>query len=143
MKQICTLVLFLPFLICWKFVLLHTLEFCCCIKHGDSSTTFFSSFIFPIPLSKHILWVCIFNLTFFFLIISFQIINVPMCFTNLHFTRNNWYCLKHFVACRFLFCSWMSLFRFRNSYRCYKLLIFMICTQIVVDGNAIFYLFME
>jgi hypothetical protein len=38
--------------------------------------------------------------------------------------------------------AYMSLFGLKNSYRCYKLLIYLIYIQITIDDNSIFHLFM-
>jgi hypothetical protein len=96
-------------------------------------------FKFLILSSKFIMWVCIFNLMFLSPRVLLQIVSAPLCFTNLHFKRNyRWY-LRCYVACRSLFCPWMSLFRLKNSSRCYKLLIYLLNIQIVVDGNVIFH----
>jgi len=73
-----------------------------------------SNFKFLILSSKFIMWVYIFNLTFFFPRVLLQIIGMPLCFTNLHFTRNYWCYLRRFVACKSFFCPWMSLFGLRN-----------------------------
>jgi len=51
--------------------------------------------------------------------------------------RNNWYYMGCFVVCRSLFCPYMFLFRLKNFFTCYKLLILLICTQIIIDGSAI------
>jgi hypothetical protein len=37
---------------------------------------------------------------------------------------------------------WMFMFWLKNFSKCYKLLIYLIYTQIIVDGSAIFHLFM-
>ncbi len=120
---------------------IKTSKLCCCIKFGDFST-FLLRLKFLILSSKFILWVYIFNLTFFFLKILLKIVVVLMCFTNLHFTKNNWYYLRRFVAYRSFFCPWMFMFILSNSSKCYKLLILFICTQIIVDGSAILHFFM-
>ncbi len=89
-------------------------------------------FRFLTPLSKPNLWVCIFNLMFLLPIILQLTIGVPLCFTDLHFTKNNLCCLRRFMACRSLFYPWMFMFCLKNSYRCFKPLIY---TQIVTNAT--------
>jgi hypothetical protein len=101
-----------------------------------------SRFKFLTPLSKLNLWLYIFNLTFFSLGILLQIIGAPLFFTSLHFTRNNWSDLRCFVAYKSFFCPYMFIFWLRNSFMCYKLQIYLICIQIIINGSAIFHLFM-
>jgi hypothetical protein len=60
-----------------------------------------------------------------------QTIGAFLCFTNLLFTKNNRSYLKHYVAFRSFFCSQMCLFYSKNSFRCFKWLIYLICTQII------------
>jgi hypothetical protein len=95
-----------------------------------------SRFRFPTPLYKLNLWVCIFNLTFFSHGVLLQTVGAPLCFTTLHFMRNNRCCLRRSMAYRSLFYPRIFMFYLKNSSRCFKLLIYLICIQIVVNGNA-------
>ncbi len=89
---------------------IKTSKLCCCIKLVNSNATFYQGSNFQLLRLNFNMWVCIFNITFFFPIILLQIVGATLCFTNLHFMRNNWCCLRHYVACKSIFCPWMFLF---------------------------------
>ncbi len=95
-----------------------------------------SRFRFPTPLYKLNLWVCIFNLTFFSHGVLLQTVGAPLCFTTLRFMRNNRCCLKRSMAYMSFFYARIFMFYLKNSFRCFKLLIYLICIQIVANGNA-------
>jgi len=101
-----------------------------------------SKFRFRTPLFKLSLWVCIFNLTLFLLGILQYIIGAPLYFISLHFMKNNRCCLRHYVVCKSFFYPWIFLLCLKNSSKCFKSLIYSICTQIISNGNAIFHLIM-
>ncbi len=110
--------------------------------HSYEHEMWLSGFTLGLHLCKPLLWSraqgwsCdIFNLMFFSLGVLLKTTSVPLCFTNLCFTRNNQCYLRHYVA-------YKSLFYLKNSSRCFKLLIYTIFIQIIVNGIAIFHLFM-
>jgi hypothetical protein len=117
-----------------RFTLLHQIYW---FQHNSLWKFKFSTLLYKLNL-----WIYIFNMMLFFLKVLLQTIGAPLCFTILHFTKNNRCYLKRSVACRPIFCPQMSLFYLRNSSRCFKPLIYLICIQIITNGNAIFHLFM-
>ncbi len=121
---------------------IKTFKLCCYIRFANSNTTFYRGsdsqllclnsiceFAFSIWRSPLLEFYCrlLVHLYASLVCISRKIISVAWSI---------------FVAYRSLFYPRMFLFKPINSSRCYKLLIYLICIQIVVDGNAIFHLFM-
>jgi hypothetical protein len=132
--------------------LFNLLSLCCSWIRASESCCYIRSTNFSIVLCQGLdFWLlcinstcefCIFNLTLFSLGVLLQIVSALLCFTNLHFMRNNWCCMRCSMAYMSLFYPWISLLYLKNSSRYFKSMIYLIYTQIVVNGSVIFHLFL-
>jgi hypothetical protein len=127
-KLICTL------LSLYSFSWIKTSKLYCCIKPIDSSGTFCQSSNFQLFCLNSIYESRISIWHFSLLEFCYKLL---MCLcTSLSMLHEAFYGLQ--VS----FCPQMSLFWLRDFYKCYKLLIYLMCTQIDVDGNTIFHFLM-
>ncbi len=114
---------------------------CCCIRFDGSNTILYRASNF---------WLLRLNSTYesTFLIRCYTLLEfcyrllTCFCASPVCTSRGILILLKLFVAYMSFLCPQMSLLYLRNSFRCFKLLIYLFYTQIVANGSDIFHLFM-